>query len=413
LKLNPNKEQKLVLAKWAGCTRFLFNKTIAHLTDPNFNKKNIFNIKARLAVVKNNNFYNNKEWLQECPSAIRKSAIFEAHSNLKACFSNYKAGNIKKFKPPFRTKKDEKQNGWSLGLERLNLQKQKDHLYIFKNILGEMRYYGTKQLHKLMPDIHPEMDCKLQKDRYGDYYLIIPYKVIKKPIPKEFINPVSLDPGIRKFITSYAPNSQESFVFGNRWGSIIMEKLISLDKMYSKINKKRKLVRIDKKLQKVKKIKIQKIKKIDFQARKETQKTKKHEIKVTKPKIVKLRKKIDNLKIELRNQVANFLSKRYDLILLPKLDVKNLTKKKHRKLKTKTSRMLLNARHSSFFNHLKDKCFEHGTKFLHVREEYTSQTCPCCGQLSKCNELYKCKYCGFVHDRDIVGALNIMLKSVR
>ena len=406
MKLNPNKEQKQMLAKWAGCTRFLFNKTISILTDPNFTNKNFYYVKDILTVVKNNNFFNNKEWLAECPSAIRKSTVFDAYNNLKACYTNLKAGNIKKFDKPFRTKKKEQQDGWSLNLERLNISKDNDKLYIFKTILGEMRYYGTKQLHKLIPNIHPDMDCKIQKNRYGDYYLIIPYKVFKKTIPKEFLNPVSLDPGIRKFMTSYAPNSRESFIFGNRWGSNIFKKLLSLDKMYSKINKKRKPVRRNKKLRK---IIFQRIKKIDFNAKIK----KKKDIKMTKKRILRLRKKIDNLKIELRNQVANFLSKRYDLILLPKLDAKDLSKKKNRRLKTKTVRMLLNARHSSFFNHLKDKCFEHGSKFLHVREEYTSQTCPCCGCLNKCDELYKCKDCGFVHDRDVVGALNIMLKAIR
>lgn len=33
--------------------------------------------------------------------------------------------------------------------------------------------------------------------------------------------------------------------------------------------------------------------------------------------------------------------------------------------------------------------------------------------VNKCDEVYKCKACSFSHDRDIVGAFNIMLKGVR
>ena len=74
---------------------------------------------------------------------------------------------------------------------------------------------------------------------------------------------------------------------------------------------------------------------------------------------------------------------------------------------------MLQAGHSKFFDTLKDKCWENGSHFLHVKEDYTSQTCPCCGTLNKCNEFFKCKNCSFSHDRDIIGSLNIMLKAVR
>ncbi len=61
----------------------------------------------------------------------------------------------------------------------------------------------------------------------------------------------------------------------------------------------------------------------------------------------------------------------------------------YRWMRTKTVSAKLNACHSMF---LKEKCWENGSKFLHGREEYTSQTCPCCSALNKCNETYKCKY---------------------
>ena len=98
---------------------------------------------------------------------------------------------------------------------------------------------------------------------------------------------------------------------------------------------------------------------------------------------------------------------------MPKLDTGKLSQKQTRRLRTKTVRAMLNAGHSTFFKCIKEKCWEHGSKFLHVKEDYTSQTCPCCGHLNKCNEVYKCKDCEFHHDRDLVGALNILLKAVR
>jgi len=243
-----------------------------------------------------------------------------------------------------------------------------------------MRYFGTKQLHKLMPKEHPEMDCKIQKTKFGEYFLILPVEKTLKPEKKECLNPVAIDPGVRKYLTTYAPNSQESFMMGNRWSTRVTSLLIQLDKMYSE------------------------------RAKKETEESKK---KKHAERIKRIRKKVFYLKKEMKDQCAHFLASRYDLVMMPKLETAKMCIKKDRKLKTKTVRSMLQTGHGEFFNKLKEKCLEQGSTFMEVKEHYTSQTCPCCGQLNKCNEVYHCKKCGFKHDRDLVGSLNIFLKAVR
>ena len=48
-----------------------------------------------------------------------------------------------------------------------------------------------------------------------------------------------------------------------------------------------------------------------------------------------------------------------------------------------------------------------------VPEPYTSQTCPCCGHRYKPkNREYICSECGFIYDRDGVGAINIYNENV-
>ncbi len=42
-----------------------------------------------------------------------------------------------------------------------------------------------------------------------------------------------------------------------------------------------------------------------------------------------------------------------------------------------------------------------------VNEAYSSQTCPVCGCRNKCRRTYRCKGCGFVAPRDVVGSANI------
>ena len=401
LKLNPTKVQKEKLNQWAGCSRYLYNKTIGMLTNKSIpsHQKRKYYLRDKLVTLtsgnkqmkKVNNFFSNKKWLLDCPKAIRQWSIFDAQANLQSCFTNKANGNIKKFRAPFKTKKNEKSNGWAVSLDAQYIQRTQKKLFICPTFLSEMKYFGSKQLMKLMPGVDkskaqceqttkPKMTCKIQKNSFNEYFLVVPYEFKRKQnLPKTFKNPVSIDPGVRKFLVSYSPTSRESLIMGNRWSTRIMQLLIQLDSLYS-------------------------------EQAKETDSKKKKSLKA---KITRLRKTVCNLKQEMRYQCANYFSKTNDLVLMPKLKTGDLSIKANRKLTTKTVRAMMNAGHGMFFNILKRKCWEQGTYFLEVPEHYTSKTCPCCGHLNVCNEVYSCKSCKFRHDRDMVGALNIFLRAVR
>ncbi|WP_293036634.1 hypothetical protein [Moorena sp. SIO1F2] len=55
----------------------------------------------------------------------------------------------------------------------------------------------------------------------------------------------------------------------------------------------------------------------------------------------RLRTKIKNLRTELHKQVASFLAKNYDLIVLPTFETSQMVVKKKRKLKNKTARAMM------------------------------------------------------------------------
>ena len=117
------------------------------------------------------------------------------------------------------------------------------------------------------------------------------------------------------------------------------------------------------------------------------------------------------MKKDFRDRTANFLSKNYDLIIMSQLQTQDMCAS--RRLRTKTVRAMLSIGHSKIFDSVKEKCWEHGKKFLDVEESYTSQTCPSCGNRRKTSsEVYACRECGFTQDRDVVGALNILLKAL-
>ena len=64
---------------------------------------------------------------------------------------------------------------------------------------------------------------------------------------------------------------------------------------------------------------------------------------------------------------------------------------------------------------IENKAEEFGVILKKVTEEYTSRTCPICNDNSKTNckdRVFLCSFCGFVDDRDRIGARNILLKSM-
>jgi putative transposase len=192
---------------------------------------------------------------------------------------------------------------------------------------------------------------------------------------------VSIDPGERKMLTTYSPNKNESLLIGANYRDTILPLLEKLDSLYSE---------------------------------EAILKNEKKSTKRIKQKILLLRKYIHNLKCESVNHVSNLITKSYDKILMPKLDIINLTERAERKLKTKIVRSMLSMRHCELFDKIKFKSYERGKEFMKVKEDYTSQTCFKCGDLKKSSlEIKNCNKCSLSYDRDIVGALNILLKSIR
>ena len=415
LHLRPNPLQKQKLEQWAGCSRFTYNKAVSISLTKGSTQTNAYKIRDRIITLKKrgsdteNSFFNNKPWLLECPKSIRFSAVSTAVSNIKSCFSNLKAGNIDRFDAPFKTKRNQILKGWTIGMEQKNVSRDNDKLYLFKDLLGEMRYSSTKQLHKLLPGINPTHDPKIQKSAFGEYFLVLSLDWSKRErqavslkikvnedgtvscpihvnhntsVHKGFAS-VSLDPGIRKTLTSFSPENKESFIFGKGQAMQMTQLLLAYDKLLSETSDTNSTMNAK-------------------------------ERKNAKKLILRIRKRIFYLKKEFRDQVSNFLARRYDILLVPKLKTAEMSLRTGRRLKTKVVRQMMTLGHSVLNKRIREKCLEYGSTFMEVKEHYTSQTCPVCGTLKKTSsETYCCDKCGFKCDRDVMGALNIYLKSLR
>lgn len=124
-------------------------------------------------------------------------------------------------------------------------------------------------------------------------------------------------------------------------------------------------------------------------------------------------RKIRNKINEMHWKTISFLTRNYDMIVIPNFRISEMVKT--RKLPKVTKRMLYMFCFHSFFLKLKFKCETTKTKLKIVGEEYTSKTCTGCGELNNVgsSEVYNCKNCNLTIDRDINASRNILLKNIK
>jgi putative transposase len=101
----------------------------------------------------------------------------------------------------------------------------------------------------------------------------------------------------------------------------------------------------------------------------------------------------------------------YDIILLPDFRVSQMIRSK--KIARITKRLMCMFSFHSFKEKLKYKCDVYKKRLIIVDESYTSCTCGRCGKINdtKGNEVFRCKDCGLVVDRDSTGSRNIFIKN--
>lgn len=107
---------------------------------------------------------------------------------------------------------------------------------------------------------------------------------------------------------------------------------------------------------------------------------------------------------KIHTRLAKFLCKRYGLVLIPRLEVKN-----------SKDPYLAVWDHPEFVNRLFIEAKKSKTcHIIEVEESWTSKTCSSCGKINNVgkSKTLLCWNCGLLIDRDINGARNILLKNM-
>lgn len=114
--------------------------------------------------------------------------------------------------------------------------------------------------------------------------------------------------------------------------------------------------------------------------------------------------------------VANDLCRRYGIIGVEKLDVKEMTDSskrqgKTRKRKAKSTKNLLHTAPSMFQQRLKSVAAREGCQVVEVLAKGTTRTCNACGhegqKLDTSVRQFECEACGYTEERDLHAALNV------
>lgn len=364
VKLNPTKDQKTLLRKYEAAARYTYNATVAAVNGGE--KLNKMTLRNKFVTAKNNPWITDKKWLTETPKVVRQQVV----KNFKAAFTNKANGNITKFKMAFKKKgRHNAQRSWTLGIEKAVKTDGDGNLVILPETIGTMRHYG-----RLPFEDKPEAECGIHRNAKGDYFLRVPIRIsAKNQRPSEKI--IAMDPGVRKFVTGYSPTEDHGFYAGKETSERISSIQKNIDIVNSQLTS-------------------------PFADCKQKRRLRK--------KKMRLYADYKNARDEFHWKLANMLTKKYDRILLPRLETAKLA----RGLKAKVSRAMLSQSHGLFLQRLADKCKERGVLLETPSERYTSKTCGCCGVLVDVgsSETFACR-CGYRADRDLNAARNIYIRA--
>ena len=365
IEIFPTVSQKLILRKWFGTSRYVYNQAVSLLED----KETATNFKKLVPIV----FGGLPEWHEETPRQVKVGAVMDACQAVRHAKAKCKqTGEFQTVK--YRSKK------------------RKQTIYLRADSLKETGFYvrllGEMKMSEPLPakpqgvgkvcerDTDAEVKDSQLVMEHGRYFLCLPYLEKKKP-REPMGRIVALDPGVRDFMTFF---SEDSFGWlGHQCINRIQRLCQHCDNLYSRATQEKRPLR-----------------------------------RALRKAANRIKVKIRNLIDELHKKIAHFLVKNFDIILLPTFETKQMTKRSGRKLRKKSVRQMLTLSHYQFKVFLKQKALEYGVQVVDVCEAYTSKTVSWTGELVSNlggSKVIKSSE-GHRMDRDLNGARGIFIKNV-
>ena len=345
----------------------MFNETNKYFKECRFNKikpqlnigslKQILKSKKDMIINESKMNINSKDI--QINSHILDYAINNALNRYKSCLTNLRKGNIKYFR-----------------LRYLKLNRPNKILILEKEaftgegfctrILGKMKCEINN--YEFRRDLISTSIIKLENNEVTLFIKMLVKDRGKEDKYEDKTNIISIDPGIRTFITGYS--NEKTVKIGTNLYETVKKDLEKIDKINTfKVN---------------------------------------HSL---KNKIKRLYERIKNRVNDLHWKIIDNLTENYQTIIIGNLSTKKIGEGKINEMVKRVGNMMSLFK---FKEKLKYRCKYTNTTYMEINESYTSKCCCRCGNYKKelkGEKIYECKKCGLKIDRDMNGAINIGILS--
>lgn len=400
IRIYPNQQQKLLFKKCAGAHRYFYNKAVQQLRK---NNKIIYDLREKAKIIKleNGNLVENEKllkeaksntefipirneviinddeltdenkWMEEIPYDTRQLAVKTLIDARDSAESNKKNDNILCYKLHYLDKKT------SNDVFIVNKKALIDGSIFKRRLKKNSPIKTSKKNEELIKKSKGDFPIVREKD--GRYYACITIEPIDTKLDVK-ANICALDPGIRTFQTMYSEKSIGEFGYNTSK---------TLFNLYRREDKLKSII-ATKPLKSSKKCKLKK-------------------------RCALLRTKVKHVVQDLHWKTCDYLTKNYQVILLPIFNSKQMANKKKRKIRKTTTRLLLGLSHYQFQQKLLYKAKMRDRNVIICKEHYTTKCCGNCGTLNHKmagKKIFHCKNCNLTMDRDIHAARNILIRNL-
>lgn len=354
-RIEPNKEQKILMEKTFGSCRFLYNRM---LTDRVTSELTGEYIKITPAVYK-------KEfpWLREVDSL----ALCNTQLDLDEAFRKHRAE--KGIGHPRYKAKHHSRRSYTTNLVNNNIRLEGKKIRLPK--VGQVRI----RVHREIPEEWKLKSVTVSKEASGKYYASLLYEVPESESQAEGTD------GEKKYLgIDYAMNGLAVMSDGKR---------ADYPKFYRQ--EEEKLAREQRKLSHCEKGSRNYVKQ--------------------KKRVAKVHEKIRNQRRDYLHKLSKSLADGYDIIGVEDIDMKTMSRSLH------FGKSVMDNGFGMFRTMLAYKLEERGGELIKVGRTFpSSKRCSCCGRIKEemllSDRLYLCD-CGNVMDRDVNAAINIRQEAMR